>query len=58
MWAYVVALYVDLPNEIPTHFNHLGEVDRYDSKGHIIVLCGIGTAPFLGMPGSTANHMY
>ncbi len=38
MIAYAYLSYVDLPEEIPVHFNHKGEADSYGSKGSIWLL--------------------
>lgn len=44
LWVLVLRAYSGLPNEIPTHFNHLGVADRYGSKVHILFLPAIATA--------------
>jgi len=44
-----VYFYRDLPAEIPTHFNALGEVDSYGSREMIWLLPGVGLLICLGL---------
>jgi len=47
--ALPIYFYRYLPAEIPTHFNALGEVDAYGSRGMIWLLPGIGLLIYLGL---------
>lgn len=49
LWILVITNYVSLPNTIPIHFNHAGQVDGYGGKEMILVLTFIATAIFIGM---------
>ncbi|MEZ4919294.1 MAG: DUF1648 domain-containing protein [Saprospiraceae bacterium] len=39
--------FYDLPDTIPTHFNHLGEPDQYGSKNQVWILPVLGTGLFV-----------
>ncbi|WP_312024042.1 DUF1648 domain-containing protein, partial [Lysinibacillus sp. D4A3_S15] len=39
---YIAVMWGKLPDEIPVHFNGMGEVDRWGSKIELIIL------PFIG----------
>ncbi|MEM8893775.1 MAG: DUF1648 domain-containing protein [Bacteroidota bacterium] len=41
--------YADLPETIPTHFNHKGEADGFSSKSSLWLLPGIAFATYLGL---------
>lgn len=45
----LIAVWNQLPAEIPAHFNHAGEVDRWGSKWMLIILPSIGAFIFLLM---------
>lgn len=49
LWVLVITNYTSLPNTIPIHFNHAGQVDGYGGKEMILVLTFIATAIFIGM---------
>jgi uncharacterized membrane protein len=49
LWLYVIITYVSLPETIPTHFNHRGEVDGTGSKNIIWFLLGMTTVITVGM---------
>lgn len=40
---YIIFAWFELPNEIPAHFNGVGEVDRWGSKVELFIL------PFIGL---------
>lgn len=46
-WVITVLAYKHLPNEIPTHYNGLGEVDAYGDKITIFFLPLIATVLFV-----------
>ncbi|ENQ3105245.1 Protein of unknown function [Bacillus sp. 491mf] len=39
---FLISVWNQLPEKVPTHFNGLGEVDRMDSKWQLLILPGIG----------------
>lgn len=41
--VFLIIIWGELPNEVPAHYNALGEVDRWGSKWELIIL------PFIGM---------
>ncbi|MFK7750696.1 MAG: DUF1648 domain-containing protein [Kordia sp.] len=49
LWIYVIISYTSLPEIIPTHLNHLGEVDGTGNKTMIWFLLGITTIITIGM---------
>ncbi len=51
-WILILYHYPNLPEQIPTHFNIMGEADALGSKSNIFLLPAIATAIILGM-GST-----
>ena len=53
-WVITVLAYKYLPNEIPTHYNGLGEVDAYGDKITIFMLPFIATILFVTLT-ITAN---
>lgn len=46
-WILNILAFKKLPNEIPTHYNSLGEVDAYGSKETIFILPFIATVLFV-----------
>ncbi len=46
---YTILNYGALPEQIPMHFNHSGNVARYDSKDHIWLIHIIGIASVYGI---------
>lgn len=38
---YLIYVWGDLPQEVPAHYNALGEVDRYGSKWELVILPGV-----------------
>ena len=48
-WILVLYHYPNLPEQIPTHFNIMGEADALGSKSNIFLLPAIATAIVLGM---------
>ena len=51
-WILILYYFQYLPEQIPTHFNIMGEADALGSKSNIFLLPAIATAIVLGM-GST-----
>jgi len=49
LWIYVIISYASLPEIMPTHFNHKGEVDGTGSKDLIWFLMGITTVITAGI---------
>ncbi|TDH28607.1 DUF1648 domain-containing protein [Segetibacter sp. 3557_3] len=49
LWTLTGLNYSGLPDEIPVHYNGLGQPDNYDSKSGIWMLPVIGTILFIGM---------
>jgi uncharacterized membrane protein len=49
LWALVIFNYQQLPDEIPIHFNAVGEADGYGGKGSILALPIIATVLFAGL---------
>ncbi len=49
LWILVVYNYAGLPTTIPTHYNALGEADRFGNKDNIFSLPIIATVLFVGM---------
>ncbi len=49
LWILVVYNYAGLPAIIPTHYNALGEADRFGNKDNIFSLPIIATVLFVGM---------
>lgn len=43
MWVYIILVWGDLPDRIPTHYSFAGEVDGWGSKASILLLPVIGT---------------
>lgn len=39
---FLISIWNKLPNEVPAHFNALGEVNRWGSKYELLILPGIG----------------
>lgn len=39
---FLVVLWSDLPEEVPGHFNAVGEVDRWGAKGELLILPVVG----------------
>lgn len=48
-WIYAGMEYANLPETIPSHFNHKGEVDGYSGKSIIWIVSGIFTVLTLGV---------
>jgi uncharacterized membrane protein len=48
-WIMVLYNFSDLPEQIPTHFNIMGEADALGSKSNIFLLPAIATMIVLGM---------
>ena len=48
-WVYVLAVFQDLPAEIPVHFNASGSPDAYGSKAQVWVLLLVCTVLSLGL---------
>ncbi len=46
---YVIVNYSDLPETIPSHFNHLGEVDGYQNKSILWILLALFTSLNIGV---------
>jgi uncharacterized membrane protein len=46
---YLVAAWQHIPNEIPGHYNAMGEIDRITSKGSLVVLPIITWIMYAGM---------
>lgn len=49
LWIFTVLNFSKLPARIPTHYNALGKIDAYGSKGAIFILPIIGAVLFVGM---------
>ena len=47
--VYLVSSWKIIPSEIPAHYNVLGEVDRWGSKGEMLILPLIGLLMWIGM---------
>lgn len=39
---FLIVMWGKLPEEVPGHYNALGEVDRWGSKGELLILPGVG----------------
>ncbi|HHY81407.1 MAG TPA: DUF1648 domain-containing protein [Clostridiales bacterium] len=50
---YLAAVWKDIPDKIPGHYNAIGEVDRIVSKGSLIVLPVISWIMYAGMTAIT-----
>ena len=48
-WILILYYFQYLPEQIPTHFNAMGEADAQGSKANIFLLPAIGTMIVLGM---------
>ena len=48
-WILILYYFQYLPEQIPTHFNIMGEADALGSKSNIFLLPAIATAIVLGM---------
>ena len=48
-WVYIGVEYADLPETIPSHFNHKGEVDGYSSKSMLWIISTIFTVLTIGI---------
>ncbi|MBM6619777.1 DUF1648 domain-containing protein [Bacillus suaedaesalsae] len=46
-YAYIIFMWGELPDKIPTHFNGAGEVDGWGSKWSVLPLPIIGTIIFM-----------
>lgn len=42
LFGYLILNWSEIPDKIPSHYNALGEVDRWSSKGSILILPIIG----------------
>jgi len=49
LFAFPIYFFKDLPDQIPKHYNVLGEVDSYASRGSIWVLPIIGLILYIGL---------
>lgn len=49
LWIAVIAGQAYLPEQIPIHFNSLGEADGYGKKETLLILPGIATLLYFGM---------
>lgn len=47
--VYLISAWTTLPSEVPAHYNGIGEVDRWGSKGEMIILPVIGLIMWIGM---------
>lgn len=48
--SLLIALrYVELPDTIPTHYNAMGEVDRWGSKSTILILYAVSLLMYTGL---------
>lgn len=54
-WVYVLFHYATLPETIPTHFDHNGEIDGHGNKLTLFLLPIIGTIVYFGL-GSLNNY--
>ena len=54
-WVYVLIHYSTLPEVIPTHFDHNGEIDGHGNKLTLFLLPIIGTIVYFGL-GSLNNY--
>ena len=45
--AYCAVIYPDLPEQIPSHFNFVGEIDAYSSKGSFLFVTAISVVLYL-----------
>lgn len=48
-FVYLIVQWGDLPAKVPMHFNGKGEIDRWGSKGELIILPIIGLLIYAGM---------
>lgn len=56
---FLIVNWVNIPDEVPSHFNAAGEVDRWGSKVEVIILPIIGTFLFMMMSAfEKAPHMH
>jgi uncharacterized membrane protein len=51
MYIYLLVSWGELPDQIPGHYNALGEIDRWGRKTELIFLPGISTFLFLLLTG-------
>ena len=49
VWIYLFFNWNKIPDEIPGHYNAMGQVDRMGSKWELLVLPVIGWLMYLGM---------
>jgi uncharacterized membrane protein len=54
-WITIIISYKDLPEQIPIHYNALGEVDNYGNKTSIFILPIIGTFLFVFLTLTSKN---
>ena len=47
--GFLISAWTTLPSEVPAHYNGVGEVDRWGSKGEMLILPIIGLAMWIGM---------
>jgi hypothetical protein len=47
--AYLISSWTIIPSEVPAHYNAAGEVDRWGSKGEIIILPLIALLMWIGL---------
>ena len=47
--VYLISSWTIIPSEIPAHYNVVGEVDRWGSKGEMLILPIIGFVMWIGM---------
>lgn len=47
IWAWVFVNYGELSDTIPTHFNALGEADKFGSKSVLIILPAVATFTYV-----------
>lgn len=38
IWIYLIVIWEHIPDEIPGHYNAMGEIDRVTGKGSLLVL--------------------
>ncbi|WP_282935299.1 DUF1648 domain-containing protein [Paenibacillus sp. RC67] len=48
-FVYLFSIFSELPEKIPSHFNALGEADRWGGKSSLLLLPSIGVILFVGL---------
>ena len=49
LWCTVFIYYPRMPNTIPIHYNHSGEIDGYGDKSMIWIVLIIGSVMYIGL---------